>query len=137
LASGPGTRLAAWTVTRQADGNIHITFRQATDPAGLQSTLRADGVPASVTFTGRPNPACRTISFAAPPFSDKGAFRGPLTKVVAGLAAKPAQDVLVLRPSALPSGDGVQISTSGTPGAAGNFRLFVDLVQASPQCTGS
>ncbi len=42
-------------------GNPRITFREATDPAGLQRTLRADGVPASVTFTGQQNRAspCR------------------------------------------------------------------------------
>lgn len=56
-ASGPGTRLAAYTVTRQADGTIQVTmFGDLRDPAGLQATLRADGVPASVTFTGQQNP---------------------------------------------------------------------------------
>ncbi len=137
LAKGPDARLAAWTVTREADGDIQITFLQATDPAGLQSTLRADGVPASVTFAGQQNPACQTITVPVPPFSDKGADRGPLSRVVVGFADKPAQDVLVLRPSGLPTGDGIQISTSGTPGAADSFRLFVNLVQQSPQCTGS
>ena len=31
------------------------------DPAGLQATLRADGIPASVTFIGQQNPACQVI----------------------------------------------------------------------------
>ena len=52
-------QLTAWTVTRQADGNITITIRQLKDPAGLQATLRADGVPASVTFARQQNPALR------------------------------------------------------------------------------
>ena len=60
----PG-RLAAWTVTRQADGSIQVTFRELRDPAGLQRTLRADGVPASVTFTGQQNPACQGYPVAA------------------------------------------------------------------------
>lgn len=44
---------------------------------------------------------------------------------------------LVIHPSALPSGAGLQIWTSGTPGAADNFQPNVGLVQASAQCTGS
>jgi hypothetical protein len=56
----PGhAQLAAWTVTRLAGGDISVTISQFKDPAGLQSTLRADGVPASVTFASQPNPACR------------------------------------------------------------------------------
>jgi hypothetical protein len=67
-ASLPSVRLAAWTVTRQADGSIQVTFREATDAAGLQRTLRADGVPVSVTFTGQQNhavrPGCRPLGAA-------------------------------------------------------------------------
>jgi hypothetical protein len=43
-------RLSAWTVTRDPDGGITVTVNQMKDPAGLQATLRADGVPARVTF---------------------------------------------------------------------------------------
>jgi hypothetical protein len=51
--SHPGhARLAAWTVTKQADGGIRVTIHEL-------RTLRADGVPVSVTFTGQPNPACQ------------------------------------------------------------------------------
>src|SRR5580658_1916097 len=55
----PGARLAAWTVVKQSDGNIDVTIRQLSDPAGLQSTLRSDGLPAVVDFNGQPNPACQ------------------------------------------------------------------------------
>ena len=62
LTSGPGaipgkhetgghTRTvvtAAWTVREDADGTVTIYMRQYTDPAGLQQTLRADGVNAIV-----------------------------------------------------------------------------------------
>src|SRR5579863_8825183 len=54
------THLAAWTVTKLADGKVSVTIRALEDPAGLQGTLRADGVPASVTFRNQPNPACRS-----------------------------------------------------------------------------
>jgi hypothetical protein len=132
-----GVRLAAWTVTRQADGTIYVTFRQATDPAGLQSTLRADGVPASVTFTGQRNPACQAYPVPSPPPFSFGHAKPPLGKVQRSFSDKPAQYALVIRPKALPPGTGLQIWTSGTPGGAGGFVLFIGLVRASPQCTGS
>jgi hypothetical protein len=147
-ASGPVVRLAAWTVTRQADGSIKITFREATDAAGLQRTLRADGVPASVTFTGRPNPACQPypVSRSQSKPSPGNPYGGPLKGVVRGPLStgfhNPAQSyttpyALVIHPSELPFGAGLQIWTSGTPGLADNFQLEMSLVQVSPQCTGS
>jgi hypothetical protein len=137
-ASSPGVQLAAWTVTRHADGSIQVTFREATDPAGLQRTLRADGVPVSVSFTGHQNPACQPYPssgsqaeqpFGSAPSAVSRGYRNPAQSYTTPYA-------LVIRPSALPSGAGLQIWTSGTPGAADNFQLNVGLVQASPQCTG-
>ncbi len=55
----PTVQLAAWTVVREADGNVTVSIRELKDPAGLQSTLRADGVPASVTLINQQNPACQ------------------------------------------------------------------------------
>jgi hypothetical protein len=145
-ASGPGVvRLAAWTVTRQAGGSIKVTFREAADAAGLQRTLRADGVPASVTFTGRQNPACRPSTFSGSPSTPAGQpFRGPVNGLIGGpgFSANPkgaytTPYALVINPSKLPSSTGLQIWTSGAPGPAGNFQLQVGVVQASPQCTGS
>jgi hypothetical protein len=49
----------AWTVREDADGTVTITLRQYANPAGLQRTLRADGINAivrampSFTFPGR------------------------------------------------------------------------------------
>ena len=65
----PGAHLAAWTVARQGDDAILVTIRQLTDPVGLQRTLRADGVRATVTFDDQQNPACRNYSrpMAMPP----------------------------------------------------------------------
>ena len=59
-------QLTAWTVTELADGNIFVRINQFKDPAGLQSMLRADGVPASVTFASHRNPACRPYPGGAP-----------------------------------------------------------------------
>jgi hypothetical protein len=148
-ASGPGVvQVAAWTVTRQAGGSIKVTFREATDAAGLQRTLRAEGVPVSVTFTGQQNPACHPYPSSgdqAEP-SPGQPYGGPLKGVLSGPLStgsqNPAQSyttpyALVIHPSALPSGAGLQIWTSGIPGPADNFLLNVMLVRASPQCTGS
>jgi hypothetical protein len=140
-ASPPSARLAAWTVTRQAGGSIKVTFRQATNPAGLQQTLRADGVPASVTFTGEQNTACQAYHVSASQaFWPYGSRPGPLDG--SGFINHPERAyttpyAFVIDPSALPSGAGLQIWTSGTPGAADNFQLHVTLVKTSPQCTGS
>jgi hypothetical protein len=137
----PSVRLAAWTVTRLPGGSIQVTFREATDPAGLQRTLRADGVPVNVTFTGQQNPACQPYSSpASQAFWPFGPRTGPLDG--SGFIHRPEDAyttpyALVIDPSALPSGAGLQISTSGTPGAADNFRLDVSLVKTSTQCTGS
>lgn len=43
-------QLAAWIVTRDPDGGVTVTVNQMKDPGGLQATLRADGIPARVTF---------------------------------------------------------------------------------------
>jgi len=64
-------RLAAWTVTTDPDGGITIGINQMKNPAGLQATLRADGIPVRVTFdplrwTTQPLPAGCT----APSMSD-------------------------------------------------------------------
>jgi len=140
-ASSSGVRLAAWTVARQTDGNIKVTFREAADAGGLQRTLRADGVPASVTFTGHQNPACQPYtSRARQAFWPFGPTTGPLSGRSSFHHAQSAFTspyALVIDPSALPAGAGLQIWVSGTPGAADNFQLNVNLVRASPQCTGS
>jgi hypothetical protein len=163
-ASQPGSpvrhphtaRLAAWTVAKQADGDVTVTVRQLSDPSGLQSTLRADGVPASVTWIASPDPSCRPYPMT----------QALLTSVYPGQkTAGAGTTVLTINPSALPSGAGVQLGAAfgqqtGDRGlrraavrhttnhavqqpvhraAAGadNGVLRVSLVSASQQCTGS
>jgi hypothetical protein len=54
-------QLAAWTVTAQANGDIRVIVREMRDQAGLQRTLRADGLPVNVTFTFPSlDPSCQT-----------------------------------------------------------------------------
>jgi hypothetical protein len=141
----PTAQLAAWTVTRQADGTILVNIRELQNPAGLQSRLRADGVPASVTLTGQENPACR-------PYPASAALQKRVMSITFDIiplphqgpppSASPPEPNLVLvfhvNPSALPTGTGVQLATSFTPVrpglATGSIRH--GLVYASPQCTG-
>jgi len=130
----PAAQLAAWTVAKQANGDVYVTIHELHDPAGLQSRLRADGVPASVTFSGQQNPACQGY----PGGGSQSQRRQLLGSVVTGPAT--GRDVMVIHPAALPSGAGLQINAlfRHDPGQHGSLEGFsVGLVQASPQCTGS
>jgi hypothetical protein len=152
-ASHPRTaQLAAWTVAKQANGDIKVTIRQLSDPSGLQSTLRADGVPANVTFLAQHDPSCRPYPMTQALF--KSVYQ-------AQNAAGSENTILIIHPSALPSGAGVQIETATDQqvgdrslhesavnqtihhsvhqiaARAHNVVIRVGLVYASQQCTGS
>lgn len=119
----PSVQLAAWTVVRHHDGTISVTIRELRDPAGLQRRLRADGVPASVTFFGQEPRSCQPYPV------------GPalLHRVfTAGRAGR--YPVLVIHPSALPGGAGLHI---GAPVQRPAINVGVDFVRASHGCTGS
>jgi len=133
-------QLAAWTVAKQANGDIRITFRDMRDPAGLQRTLRADGLPVNVSFSppggmpfSRPNPACQAY-----PASKSGP-----TQLSSVVEMHPARNsaVLVIHPRALPEGAGLWIydrpGFGPSPHAKVLLPLAVGLVQTSQQCTGS
>jgi hypothetical protein len=149
----PTPRLAAWIVTKLPDGNISVTVRQLQDPAGLQSTLRAEGVPASVTFGQQLNPACRPYPGGTPGLPGqftpllKAVFPkpyqhiptpppGPARMVPAGSAPPPLTPdgtPIVIDPSALPGDAGVQLAAS----SSGSAVLLPQVVYASSQCTGT
>ena len=139
-------QLAAWTVAKQVNGDIDITINQLQDPAGLQSTLRADGLPVTVSFSGPPlSASCQSY--------DTG--RDALS-AVAHFHTSDGRAYLVIDPSALPSGTGVSIfdepragvplpsphmprhgQGSGYTAPAGiTGPLEIGLVYASQQCTG-
>jgi hypothetical protein len=117
----PPIHLTAWTVTKQADGTITVTVRQLRDPQGLQHTLRADGVPASVTFSGYPRACQRYPKMSAVLMAEVFGGHGP---------------PLVIHPKALPHGAGIQLSPGhyrhGAP-----IALSAGLVRTSPGCTGT
>jgi hypothetical protein len=153
-ADGPSVQLAAWTVTKLAGGNISVTIRELKDPAGLQRTLRADGVPASVTFTSQQNPACRSYPGGTPgqaagtpllrrvfpePYREFRWSPGrPVSRRAVSRRLPPSQNnaLIVIHPSALPGNAGVQIaSVNGGPDGASGVDMPT-VVYASPQCTG-
>lgn len=144
----PGAQLTAWTVTRQSDGDVHVSIRQLHDPARLQSRLRADGIPASVTYFGHADSACRPYEHVSPPRWLAGRQHVPVS-VIARVIARITHGVVRLAPgyppaqatnhflivsSALPAKVGVQISAQVTPA---RVALTFGLVHASPQCTGN
>jgi hypothetical protein len=139
-------QLAAWTVAKQVNGDIDITINQLKDPAGLQSTLRADGLPVTVSFSGPP------LSASCQP-DDTGR---DILSAVAHFHTSDGRAYLVIDPSALPSGTGVSIfdepgagvplpsphtpghrqGSGSTPPAGITGPLAIGLVFASRQCTG-
>jgi hypothetical protein len=127
----PAVQLAAWTVVKQADGDVSVTIRQLRDPAGLQRTLRADGIPASVTFADRENPSCQPYSAGLALLNT--VFPPPL------VGPPPGNTVIVIRPSALPTSVGVLLGASFGQSSGGMKYAGVEpgLVYATPQCTGS
>jgi hypothetical protein len=144
----PGAQLAAWTVTRQPDGDVRVSIRQLHDAARLQSRLRADGIPASVTYFGHANPACRAYEHVPPPRWLAGSKHVPVA-VIARVIARTTHGVIRLAPgyppaqttnhflivsSALPPKVGVQISAEVT---SARVALSFGLVHASAQCAGS
>jgi len=126
--SGAGpAQLTAWTVSRQANGEIRVRIRELKDPAGLQRELRADGAPASVRF-GNQDPACRQYPMSL-----------ALLRQVYPLPSRqlPHDVVIVIRPSALPSGTGVQISIFPPRRHPAPTATLSGLVYVSTGCTGT
>lgn len=127
-------QLATWTVVKQADGGIRVTIHELRDPAALQHTLRADGVPVSVTFIGQPNPACQPLGLSG----SQG--RQLLGSMVTPLPGHGNLRVLVIHPSAFPAGAGLAIAAGHpdqSPRGGGVELTIGPPVKASLQCTGS
>jgi hypothetical protein len=130
----PRVQLAAWTVVKQPGGVIHVTIRELRDPAGLQAALRADGVPASVSFGNGQQTACR-------PYPGGGFMTSANPALINSVFPPgPPSAAVSIRPSALPSGTGVLLAFlqrsdphSGMP----VIQIEGAVVQASQRCTGS
>ena len=120
--------LTAWTVQKQANGDVRVTIRDLRDPSGLQARLRGDGIPASVSYSGLPA-ACQPAAVT------KTQLHG-----VANRQQHGRRLVFIIHPSALPSGDGVfifdRVAAPPPPGTHLHGPLAFGLVQISPACTG-
>lgn len=135
-AAGNGVRLAAWTVSRQPNGLVLVQVNQLKDPAGLQRALRAQGVPAAVRFQ-----AAGKMSLTPPlPRScgDTGLSDVASTELqekILPTLAEPGVtgDAMVIRPSAIPAGIGLNITADWAPNSWG---WSLGLVKATPACTG-
>jgi hypothetical protein len=126
----PRVQLAAWTVVKQPGGIIHVTIRELLDPAGLQAALRADGVPASISFGNGQQTPCR-------PYPGGGFMTSANPTLINNVFPGPGVNI---RPSALPSGTGVLLAflqrSHPQPGVPA-MQLEAAVVRASQQCTGS
>jgi len=111
------------TLVREQRSNVHMdTPVEQIVGRGLQSTLRADGVPASVTFFGHEPRACqRYPKMSAILMAEVFGGHGP---------------PLVIHSKALPHDAGIQLSplhhAHGAP-----IALAAGLVRATPGCTGT
>jgi len=130
----PRLQLAAWTVVKQPGGIIDVTMRELRDPAGLQATLRADGVPASVSFGNGQQTACRSYPGGGFMTSTNTALFNSV------FPPGPPSAAVSIRPSALPSGTGVLLAflqRSHPQAGLPVIQLEAAVVQASQQCTGN
>jgi len=100
--------LAAWTVNTGPGGTVTVTIRALRDPAGLQARLRMDGIPASVTFFGKPNPACHAPTVPVHDFARIFSFSAP--------ARHRNEQVIVIHRSGLPPGAGVELAAAWAAG---------------------
>ena len=123
----PAARLAAWTVTTQTGGTIAVTIRELSDPAGLQRTLRADGIPASVTFASHPSPSCQALNASPAPWTVAKQTDGTIAVTIRELS-DPAGLQRTLRADGIPASVTFASHPSPSCGKA---------LQATPQRTGN
>jgi hypothetical protein len=136
--TGSGAVLDAWSVTVGPDDTVTVTIRQLYDPAGLQQALRADGVPARVEFQpGIPSdspPLPRGCTAPAMSDEDNANLQGKILGM--GLINPQTGIALTIRPRLIPAGIGIFLAANAAQGHGG-FGWGLDLVVASPSCTGS
>jgi hypothetical protein len=143
-SQGGGATLAAWSVIEEQHGLLRVSIRELRDPAGLQQMLHAAGVLANVRFLNHyfmPTTSTHDLPKGClnPRMSDRA--NAELQGKIMPMDPLPIGGVAVnIRPSAIPHGIGLYLkawaASPGTTSGAG-LSLQIDLVQATPQCTGS
>jgi hypothetical protein len=137
-----GVTLAAWSVVKEPHGLLKMTIRQLRNPAGLERTLRADGVPANVRFIHRffqPSNSNDVPKGCLPPHLSSQAIAKVDEKLVPNMTV-PEADAAIIRPSALPHGIGLYLKAwAPNPGRhpAATLSMEINLVEATPHCTGT
>ena len=139
-ASGtrPGSaQLTAWTVTKGPGDTVTILIRELRDPAGMQRTLRADGVPAHVAFQGGvlsdTPPLPRECGDTRLSPEQDAALQG---KILGNSFMPEVQNgiALVIHANEIPTGIGLNLTVQSSGNGWG---WSLGLVRASPECTGS
>ncbi len=102
---GPvGTTTAAYAVSVQADGSVHVTVEwdQLLDPAGLAAALRKAGVPTVVRSAGRTT----RLGY------EHCGTRTEQDQADAAMTATPSSKLIVLRPNLFPAHSTMVIASS-------------------------
>ncbi len=137
-----GVSLAAWSVVKEPHGLLKVTIRQLRNPAGLERTLRADGVPANVRFVHhffQPSNSNDVPKGCLPPHLSSQVIAKVDEKLIPNVTV-PEADAAIIRPSALPHGIGLYLKAwAPNPGthSAASLSMEINLVQATHRCTGS
>ena len=142
-SQGGGATLAAWSVIKEKNGLLRVTIRELRDPVGLRQALREAGVPANVRFLNHnftPTTSTRDLPKGClnPRMSNKA--NAKLQGKIMPMNPLPLGGVAVnIRPSAIRHGIGLYVKAwAASPGTRSGayLSLQIDLVQATPQCTG-
>jgi hypothetical protein len=132
----PPAALTAWSVVKGPNQTVTILIRQLRDPAGMQRTLRADGVPAVVAFQGGmlsdtpPLPrGCQN-----PPMSDEANAKLQ-SKILGPAAGMNVIDkvALTIHTAEIPKGIGLNLTVQAS---ATSWGWSLGLVLATQACTG-
>jgi hypothetical protein len=115
---------------------VNVTIRQLLDPAGLERTLRADGIPANVAFRqGEPElspplpPECKPVAMP------DEANANLQEKILGGMPDIQGGIALTIHRPAIPKGIGIYLAVQSGSGNAG-WGWGLDLVKDTPACTG-
>jgi hypothetical protein len=137
-SGGPGGTLDAWTVTAGPGGAIEVTVRQLENAAGLQNALRAAGIPVQVAFqAGQPSDSpplptdCKSVTMSDEANAD-------LQGKILGMPMPPAGGegiALTIYPRQIPKGIGIYLAIQSGSNSR-DWGWGLDLVQATPACTG-
>ena len=142
-SQGGGATLAAWSVIKEKHGLLRVTIRELRDPVGLRQALREAGVPANVRFLNHnftPTTSTHDLPKGClnPQMSDEE--NAKLQGKIMPMNPLPVGGVAVnIRPSAIRHGIGLYVKAwAASPGthSGAYLSLQIDLVQATPQCTG-